>query len=101
MLKTAAVTGVPKTALKRADMPHMVISFPDSSFRCSARLKLEAMPAPMISAAPSLPAEPPQRWVRTVPAKMRGMMPRGMESPVRRDTITRFAPRSRSTPAKW
>ena len=70
MENTAAVRGVPNTAANTALMPHMVTSRVSPSESFNSRLMAVPRPPPICSAAPSRPADPPQRWVRKVPEKI-------------------------------
>ena len=59
--KTAAATGVPKSAEKQALIPHIIAIFVSfSSYFATFARKLPREP-PICKAAPSLPAEPPNR----------------------------------------
>ena len=78
MEKTAAAMGVPNRAEKAALIPHIImtrLSF--SSIRKTFPRKFPMLP-PSCRAAPSRPAEPPNRWVRIVAVKIRGAVLRGI-----------------------
>ena len=77
--KKQAVSGVPKSAEKSALMPHITASPMSCSLTPkSSPMRLPILP-PSCSAAPSRPAEPPNRCVIVVPTKMSGAVEPGME----------------------
>ena len=80
MANTVAVRGVPNRAVKKAAMPAMVAVRMSRSSRWNSRPVWKPMVPPIWRAAPSRPAEPPHRWVSTVPRKMAGssQMDRGL-----------------------
>ena len=98
MLKTAAVTGVPNRAANRALIPAMVMICRSFSSSRTKRPRAVPMLPPICSAAPSRPAEPPHRWVRTVPMKISGVIFRGISFCVRIELSTRFVPSSWAMP---
>ena len=68
----AAAIGVPKRAEKQALIPHIIIILVSLSSKCNIlAIKLPKEP-PTCRAAPSRPAEPPQRCVSSVDIIIRG-----------------------------
>ena len=66
-------------AAKAADIPHMVNTRMSFSSSFSHRPMLPETEPPSWRAAPSRPAEPPNRWVSTVERKISGAVRKGME----------------------
>ena len=60
--------------------------------KCSTRPIFQPMLPPICSAAPSRPAEPPHRWVSTVPRKMAGTSHGVTELPSCTARSTSFVP---------
>ncbi len=94
MEKIAEVTGVPNRAEKAALMPHMVKMRASFSSRCKILPNFAARLPPSCNAAPSLPADPPKRWVKSVVAKISGAVLNESFSFVRTGINTKFVPRS-------
>ena len=92
MAKRAAVSGVPNRAEKNAAMPLMVAVRRTQSLRCSSFPTFQPMLPPICKAAPSRPAEPPHRWVSTVPRKMAGTSSRLTGSPLCTARMTLLVP---------
>ena len=90
--KTQAAIGVPNTAANTALMPHIVRMCRSCSLRRNSLPKSVATLPPSCSAAPSRPAEPPNRCVMTVPRKIAGAS--RMETPFSARTLsnTSFVP---------
>lgn len=78
---TAAAIGVPKSAEKQALIPHMIVIFVSLVSYFAIFAKKFPNEPPICNAAPSLPAEPPVRWVRAVLTIMRGVIRNGTRSP--------------------
>ena len=98
---TAAAIGVPNRAAKAPLMPHMTaifISF--SSRRITLPIWFPMLP-PNWRAAPSRPEEPPLIWVRSVPRKTAGAVPKVISVPEWIDSITIFVPRFLSSFKIW
>ncbi len=77
--KTAAAIGVPNRAVKAATSAHdhnVFIFF----IKTEKPAKCTADTAPNRKAAPSRPAEPPNKWVITVEIKIKGAMRSGISS---------------------
>ena len=79
--KTKAVIGVPNKAENTAAIPAKIMPFTIDLGSFKRYAILLAILPPSCKAAPSLPEEPPPRWVRTVPIKIVGAMAMGNLSP--------------------
>ena len=80
--KKTAASGVPKIAEKAALIPHIIIIRLSSSlnFKNLSLPSPAASELPSCKAAPSLPTEPPKRWVVIVETKIRGAITGGISS---------------------
>ena len=92
MAKQAAASGVPNRAEKNAAMPLMVAVRRSWSLSRSRVPRFQPMLPPICSAAPSRPAEPPHRWVSTVPRKIAGTSRMLTGSPLCTARITLLVP---------
>ncbi len=94
MEKIAAAIGVPKSAENAALMPHIIMICLSFSSKPNSLPRPFPMLPPSCSAAPSRPAEPPNRWVISVEIKMSGAIRNGILSPEWMAESTRFVPES-------
>ena len=93
-LNTVAASGVPKSAVNSALMPHRTMRFMFRSSRRSRRPMAAESAPPICSAAPSRPALPPVRCVSAVPAKISAARRRRGFSPLRTLAMIWFVPLS-------
>lgn len=97
----AAAIGVPKRAEKQALIPHIIIILVSLSSKCNIlAIKLPKEP-PTCRAAPSRPAEPPQRCVSSVDIIIRGATRTGTSALDWIAVITRLVPVFLSSCVKW
>ena len=100
--KIAAARGVPNTAEKAALIPLMTRSFRSPSSNLKSRPIVFPILPPIWRAAPSRPAEPPNKWVIIVAAKISGAIYAGTSwfFPCTA-VIMMFVPLSCLTPQRW
>ena len=98
MAKIAAAMGVPKRAAKPALMPQRVIMCISLMSSRKSRPRVCPKLPPSCKAAPSRPAEPPNRWVITVAVKIKGAVFQETVSRERTENSTISVPGSLSMP---
>ena len=98
MAKQQAVTGVPNKAENNPLIPHITARCISFSSRRITEPTAEPRLPPSCKAAPSLPAEPPKRWVTAVLKNISGAIIHGTFSFVLTDCITILVPGSFSRP---
>ena len=101
MAKIAAPIGVPKRAENPAAIPAMVRMRESRSSSFSRLLSLRPMLPPIWRAAPSRPALPPVRWVRTVDRKISGSMRKRSCRASRTEARINSVPPSLSMSSRW
>ena len=94
MAKKAADTGVPNRAAKQALMPDITRIRLSASSSFSTLEKVAPMLPPIWRAAPSLPLEPPHKWVSTEAVKMQTIFRRSIFPCSRTASSTRLVPLS-------
>ena len=90
--RIAAAIGVPNKAENAALIPHMIMTCLSLSSKRNSFPKAFPILPPICNAAPSRPAEPPNRCVINVDTKIRGAIRSGNSSSEWMAEMTRFVP---------